>query len=59
MPYRVGKRGDRYRLLDKHGLIAKNKQGTAIDGGGKKSKAAVEKQARAIVASEHGNKKRK
>lgn len=56
MPYKVRRRGDKYRLLDDNGLIAKNKKGTAIDGGGKKSKAAVEKQARAIMANEYGSK---
>ena len=52
MPYKVRKRGDKYRLIDQDGRIAKNKAGTAIDGGGKKSKASVEKQAKAIMTNE-------
>ena len=52
MPFKVLKRGDKFRLIDESGRIAKNKNGTAIDGGGKKSKSAVERQARAIMANE-------
>lgn len=52
MPYKVLKRNGKYRLIDQDGKIAKNKSGTAIDGGGKKTKASVEKQARAIMANE-------
>lgn len=54
MPYKVQKRGDKYRLLDQNGRIAKTKTGKAMDGGGKKSKAAVEKQMTAINISEAG-----
>lgn len=60
MPYSVKKRGEKYRLLDQNGRIAKTKNGKAMDGGGKKSKAAVERQMTAINISEAGRgKKRK
>ena len=49
MPLTVKKRGDKYRVVEVNtGRIAKNAAGTAIDGGGKKSRAAVLKQAQAV-----------
>ena len=58
MPYEIRKKGDKYRLVDKNGRIVKNKDGTPIDGGGKNSKAAVQKQNAAIAASERRRNKR-
>lgn len=53
MPLTVRKRGDKYRVVEaKTGKIAKNAAGTALDGGGKKSKSAVEKQAQAVNISQ-------
>lgn len=53
MPLTVRKRGEKYRVVEKDtGKIAKNAAGTALDGGGKKSKAAVEKQAQAVNISQ-------
>lgn len=53
MPLTVKKRGDKYRVVEaKTGKIAKNAAGTALDGGGKKSKPAVEKQAQAVNISQ-------
>lgn len=52
MPVKVVKRGEKYRLIDSDtGRIAKNKAGTAIDGGGKKSRSAVARQASAVNTS--------
>jgi hypothetical protein len=49
MPLTVRKRGNKYRVVEKEtGHIAKNKAGTAIDGGGKPSKASAMKQAQAV-----------
>lgn len=52
MPYKVKLRNGKYRLCDESGRIAKNKSGTALDGGGKRRKESVEKQVRAIMANE-------
>ena len=53
MPLTVKKRGDKYRVVEVNtGRIAKNAAGTAIDGGGKKSRAAVLKQAQAVNISQ-------
>lgn len=58
MPYKIGKKGDKYRILKKStGGIAKNKSGTAVDGGGKKSKAALTPQLQAMNISYTKNKK--
>lgn len=52
MPVKVTKRGDKFRIIESEtGKIAKNKGGTAIDGGGKKSRSAVQKQASAVNIS--------
>lgn len=53
MPTVVKKRGDKYRVVEEAtGRIARNKAGTPVDGGGKKSKASVQKQATAINISQ-------
>lgn len=59
MPYKIAKRGDKYRILDKQGKIAKNKGGSAMDGGGHKSKPAAERQVNAVTMSKAGVKPRK
>lgn len=48
MPVKIAKRGNKYRLVEKDGKIAKTKTGKAVDGGGKASKAELAKQQRAI-----------
>jgi len=54
MPLKVVKRGDSYRLIEATtGRIAKNKGGSAVDGGGHKSKSKAQKQASAVNASLH------
>jgi hypothetical protein len=52
MPVHVEKRGDKYRIVDPDGKIVK-RNGSAVDGGGKKSKEEVKKQAAAINISLH------
>ncbi len=54
MPYKVAKRGDKYRILDQNGRIAKNRGGTAMDGGGHKTPRAAERQVNAVSMSERG-----
>lgn len=51
MPLKIQKRGDKFRIVEPSGRIAKNNAGTAIDGGGKKSKASVQRQIQAINIS--------
>lgn len=51
MPVKVRKRGNKYRLIEPSGKIAKNKGGTAIDGGGHSSKAKAQRQANAVNAN--------
>lgn len=54
MPVTVRKRGKKYRVVEKSsGKIAKNKSGTALDGGGHSSKAKADKQAGAVNYSIH------
>lgn len=48
MPVHVEKRGGKYRIIEPSGRIAKTSKGNSRDGGGHSSKAAAEKQARAI-----------
>lgn len=48
MPVSVKKRGGKYRLVEPGGKIAKNKAGTAIDGGGHDSQAKAKRQADAV-----------
>lgn len=53
MPLTVKKRGDKFRVVETDtGRIAKNAAGSALDGGGKKSKTAVLKQAQAVNISQ-------
>jgi len=53
MPLKVSKRGDKFRVVEADtGHIAKNQAGTALDGGGKKSKSAAQKQASAVNISQ-------
>jgi len=52
MPATVRFVGDKYRVVEaSDGTIVKNDAGTAVDGGGHKTKAAAERQAKAINAS--------
>jgi hypothetical protein len=52
MPVTVRKRGDKFRVIEvETGKIAKNKGGTALDGGGHKSKDKAGRQARAVNRS--------
>lgn len=49
MPVSVTYRNKKYRVVESStGKIAKNKSGTAVDGGGHTSKAKATKQAQAI-----------
>ena len=52
MPVKIAKKGNKFRLVESStGRIAKNQGGTAIDGGGRASKAALEPQRKAVNAS--------
>lgn len=51
MPAKVAKKGDKFRVVDPDGKIAKNSAGTAADGGGHSRKEDAERQARAINRS--------
>ena len=51
MPLRVERRNRAWRLVEPDGDIAKNRAGTALDGGGHKSKGQAERQRRAIEAN--------
>lgn len=52
MPYKVIKRGDKYRVVDPiTGRLAKNR-GTVLDGGGHASKEKARRQVRAIMSRE-------
>ena len=48
MPARVVRRGNKYRVVEPNGRLVRNKAGTPVDGGGHRSRAAAERQARAI-----------
>jgi len=49
MPTKVVKRGGKFRVVESDtGRIAKNKGGTAMDGGGSKTRAPVLKQNAAV-----------
>jgi len=49
MPVKVAKKGDKFRVIEaKTGKIAKNKAGTAIDGGGHATMAQAVKQVGAV-----------
>ena len=52
VPVKVSKRGDKFRVVEAEtNRIAKNKSGTALDGGGHKVKDKASKQASAINSS--------
>jgi len=51
VPVKVVKRGKKYRLVEPSGKIARNKGGTAIDGGGHSSASGAKKQAAAVNIS--------
>ena len=52
MPVKTVKRGKKFRVVEAAtGKIAKNKSGTAIDGGGHLSKGMSNRQARAVNAN--------
>jgi len=58
MPVKAVKRGDKWRVVESsNGKIAKNKGGTAVDGGGHSSKSSAQAQCRAINRSLHERKK--
>lgn len=48
MPVSIKKVKDKYRIVEPNGRIAKNKSGTALDGGGHSTKQAAVIQMRAI-----------
>lgn len=53
MPVKAVKKGDRFRVVESDtGRIAKNKAGSAIDGGGHSSKGKASKQASAVNISQ-------
>lgn len=58
MPYTARKRQSKWRVVkvmhDGRVRIAKNSAGTAVDGGGHRSRKRAMAQARAIMASESG-----
>jgi hypothetical protein len=49
MPVKVRKRGDKYRVVEPSGNLAK-RNGSPVDGGGHKTKNKAQAQARAINA---------
>lgn len=52
MPATVAKRGEKFRVVEADSRrIVKNKAGTAVDGGGHRSRAAAQRQAIAINSS--------
>jgi hypothetical protein len=49
MPAKVVKRGRKYRVVEaRTGKVVKNKAGTAVDGGGHRTRSRASAQARAI-----------
>lgn len=50
MPYKVARQGNKYRILDEDGRIAKNNSGSAMDGGGHNSGDAAMRQVKAVNA---------
>ena len=48
MPVKVARRGDKFRVVEADGTIAMGAKGAARDGGGHRSRAKAERQARAI-----------
>lgn len=57
MPVRVMKMGPRYRVIESNGSIAKNKKGTAIDGGGHTTRDKAISQVQAVNISLRKRKK--
>jgi hypothetical protein len=57
MPVRAVKRGDKWRVVEPSGRIAKTSTGKARDGGGHSSKAKATSQVRAINSNSSGKKK--
>ena len=60
MPVKVAKQGNKYRLIEPTGKIAKTSTGKSKDGGGHESKTKAEAQARAIntnIAKKRGEKR--
>ncbi len=54
MPYKIAKRGKKFRILDQNGRIAKNRAGTAMDGGGHNTERGAKRQVNAVSMSERG-----
>lgn len=53
MPVKITKRKNKYRIIETEtGKIAKNKAGTALDGGGHKTSGQAQKQASAVNISQ-------
>ena len=48
MPVSVEKRGEKYRIVEPSGKVAKNRAGTPVDGGGHETRLTAVAQARAI-----------
>lgn len=48
MPVSVEKQGDKYRVIEPNGKVAKNRAGTPVDGGGHETRLMAVAQARAI-----------
>ena len=51
MPVKVAKKGDKFRIVESSGKLARNKAGTPVDGGGHINTENASKQARAINRS--------
>ena len=51
MPVKVARREDKFRIVEGDGTIAMTAKGAARDGGGHRSRAKAERQARAINAA--------
>ncbi len=51
MPVHVEKRGKIFRVVESSRRIAKNKAGTALDGGGHLTKLRAQQQAKAVNAN--------
>ncbi len=60
MPVKPAKRGDKYRLVEPGGRIARakkkgGKKGRAVDGGGHSTRVAAARQARAVNRGNRGS----
>ena len=51
MPVRVAKKGNKFRVVDPDGNLAKNKAGKPLDGGGHSSHAKATAQSQAVNIS--------